>query len=411
MRIEFVTRTLVAIIAIGLATPAVAHDKILSLDEFQPAQNYPGGGNPQGPVITDSHGTVYGTTEFGGGNGCSGVGCGTIYALSPPAKGSKQWTFQILYSFTDGEDGRYPTTALALGPNGSLFGYAYGTTDGSVFQLSPPSQQGQPWTFQTLYVFQGGSDGSLPEGTPIWDGQSLYGTAYGGSGVCGQFGCGLVFQLTPPAQGNGAWTKTTVFAFPGGPDGGEPGSIAGVDSNGALYVSTLLGNGAVYQLSPPNGGGQWTETQLTSFNGGNDGTRPANLMLSPDGTVYGLADNVSAGLAFEITPPNGNVGWKRTNIADIAQKGQAGTYGPDSLVAGPNGTLVGAIFGDVDAFPGAVFQLSPPRSGKKWTYSELANFNHGPDRNPVSVVAGLDGHLFGVLNGGDSGPGGLFEVR
>jgi hypothetical protein len=81
------------------------------------------------------------------------------------------------------------------------------------------------------------------------------------------------------------------------------------------------------------------------------------------------------------------------------------------LAEGAAGSLIGAIEGDFDFFAGSVFQLTPPAGGGGWTYSELWNFNHGPDRNPLNVVTGLGGNLFGVLEGGDSSNGSLFELR
>ena len=401
-----------SVLVIAFATPALAHDKLINLYEFNQDQPYyPGGGYPNGGIIAGSDSTIYGTTPYGGSGHCSANGgCGTVFALSPPAKGSKQWSFRILYSFLGGQDGEQPSAPLTLGPNGSLFGYAGGSTEGTVFQLLPPSQKGQPWAFPILYVFLGGGDGDLATNTPlVWNGEALFGIAYGSPDSCGQFGCGSVFQLS--AQPNGTWTKTTVFAFTGGADGALPGAIAGPDSNGALYVATVQQYSAVVQLSPPSGGGQWNETILTTFGGGSDGTNPSNLVLSPGGTVYGTASVGATGLAFQLVPPNGSNGWTRTNIAEIAQKGAFQKYGPESLAAGPNGTLVGAIFGDYDAFSGAVFQLSPPDSGKTWTYTELCTFNREQDHQPVNVVEGKGGDLFAVVNGGGTGQGGLFELH
>jgi uncharacterized repeat protein (TIGR03803 family) len=40
------------------------------------------GSGPQSPVV-DFHGELYGTTYLGGGTGCSGNGCGTIFKVSP----------------------------------------------------------------------------------------------------------------------------------------------------------------------------------------------------------------------------------------------------------------------------------------------------------------------------------------
>jgi len=77
----------------------------------------------------------------------------------------------------------------------------------------------------------------------------------------------------------------------------------------------------------------------------------------------------------------------------------------------PGDDYIGTVRGDVDFFPGSVFQLSPPIGGDAWTYTRLWNFDRGPDRNPLNVVTGRGGHLFGVLDGGDSSSGSLFELR
>ena len=401
-----------------MAASAKAGDRVISLYEFGGTSgDYPAGG-----VITDRSGAVFGTNESGGNGSCDGgAGCGTIFALSPPAHGSHGWTFNVLYNFQGDKDGYSPLAQLTLGPNGSLYGYTAAGSDGTVFQLVPPAGGSGAWTFQILYVFTGHKDGNLLyESSPLMRrGDSLYGIASGGSKACGAPGCGSVFRLKPPASGTGSWSEKTLYEFVGGTDSGEPNWIAGPDSGGSLYLSTSLGNGAVVEVSPPAGAGAWNETVLTSFNGGNDGSMPGSLVLAQSGTVYGVAAASKAGLAFQLTPPGAQgSGWTRTTIAKIAH----GNYGPSSLAAGDGATdgvevdgghgrrAVGVIWGDVDFFPGAVFQLTP-RNGDTWSYSELCNFNHGPDRNPVNVVTGRGGNLFGVLNGGDSGFGGLFEVR
>jgi hypothetical protein len=84
--------------------------------------------------------------------------------------------------------------------------------------------------------------------------------------------------------------------------------------------------------------------------------------------------------------------------------------GPTSLAPGAAGTLIGVVEGDFDFFAGNAFMLTPPASGATWTYTPLWNFNRGPDRNPLNVVTGRGGLLFGVLEGGDSTNGSLFEL-
>jgi len=383
--------------------PAIAHDKITGLFEFDQAS----GSYPNGGVITDRSGTVFGTTSNGGAGPCDGgAGCGTVFSLSPPKSGG-QWMLNVLYNFQGGQDGYDPSAQLTLGPNGSLYGYTAAGTYGTVFQLLPPLGGNGPWTFRILYVFSAQNDSNLFDvSSPlIRRGDALYGIASGGSNACGAQGCGSVFRLAPPKSGKGNWAEATLFKFPGGAGSGEPTSIAGPDSSGSFYVTTALGDGAVVQISPPAGHGKWIETVLTTFNGGDDGSYPASLLLARSGALYGIASTTRAGLAFSVV--DGQSGWMRTNIANVAH----GHYGPDALAAGTDGSLIGTIFGDVDFFAGAVFELTPPGNGSDWTYTELCNFNRGPDRNPINVVKGSDGHLFGVLNGGDSGFGGLFEVK
>jgi hypothetical protein len=394
------------LLAICITTPAAAHLRAIDLYDFDQQSGYV----PNAGVITDAHGTIFGTNFMGGQGDCGGAGCGTVFALYPQ-QGGQSWTLQTLYYFQGGQDGEHPGATPTLGPDGSVFGSSTndGGAFGTVFQLLPPAKRGGQWTFQILYAFSGGADGDLDTSAPmIWQDGALYGLAYGGSKACGDdAGCGSVFELAPPQSGNGPWTETTLFSFTGGSTSGIPSSIVGFDAHGALYVSTAMDNGAVVQLTPS--GGTWNETVIAKFKGGKNGAKPYNLILAQDGTLYGLANTAGvAGLAFQLTPPgNGHSGWTRTNIATIDEH----RSGPNSLAQGANGTLIGTIYGDPDFFPGAVFQLTPPDGSGKWTFDELWDFNKGPDRNPLNVVTGRGGHFFGVLDGGDSTNGSLYELR
>ena len=105
-----------------------------------------------GPVATDGSipmaglirdrktGVLYGTTEQGGIK-CSGAGCGTVFSLSPPAKGQTVWTESVLHFF-DGHDGAKPEAPLTAGRDGWLYGTTVGehycVTDkgmGDVFRI------------------------------------------------------------------------------------------------------------------------------------------------------------------------------------------------------------------------------------------------------------------------------------
>jgi len=399
---KFTLLALSATLAAALASPAPAHRQATDLFNFDQQSGYgPGAG-----VVTDTHGTIFGTNPGGGSGSCSGgSGCGTIYALKPPAKRGQSWTLDVLYDFQNAGDGWSPQAPVTLGPQGSLFGYPAAGSYGTVFQLVRPAKGSKIWTYQVLYTFTNGADGNLLYviAPLIWHSNALYGIASGGSNACGQTGCGSLFRLTPPQAGNGSWSEKTLFSFLGGTTGGEPDSIISSRSGNSLYVATVNGNGAVVEIAP-GGHGAWTETVLTNFNGGKDGSRPANLVLAADGTIYGTANrNRTGGIVFQLAQSSGT--WTRTNIADVSFH----RYGPASLALGANGSLVGVVEGDFDFFAGNVFQLTS--SGDIWSVKQLWNFNRGPDRNPLGVVTGLGGHLYGVLNGGDSDNGSVFELK
>ena len=63
------------------------------------------GQSPEGGVIFDRQGNLYGTTNLGMGSGCIGNGCGTVFEMTPPGSG---WTESILYNFAGGSDGAGP---------------------------------------------------------------------------------------------------------------------------------------------------------------------------------------------------------------------------------------------------------------------------------------------------------------
>ncbi|HTQ57831.1 MAG TPA: choice-of-anchor tandem repeat GloVer-containing protein [Bryobacteraceae bacterium] len=93
------------------------------------------GENPNG-LILDAHGNLFGTSTGGG-----LYNPGTIFELSPMAGGG--WQETVLYSFTAGLDGAYPSSSLTLGPSGHLFGTTLwggpsgDTTGGVAFEFTP----------------------------------------------------------------------------------------------------------------------------------------------------------------------------------------------------------------------------------------------------------------------------------
>jgi hypothetical protein len=245
------------------------------------------------------------------------AGCGTIYELSPPAQKGGAWTETILYSFPTAEQGYLPQGNLVFDSAGNLygateFGGGHGTTCdpyykycGAVFELSPPKTKGGKWTEKTLHGFRSGTDGANPNGGLVLDSKGvIYGTSQSGGdqeGECSPNGCGTVFALQPPVVKGGAWTEKVLYRFHG-EDGATPEAGVIFGRNGQLYGTAYAGAnsgyGAVFSLADPKGGGPWKETLLFRFSDGNDGAHPDGpLIFDSSGNLHGTT-NVGSGASL-----------------------------------------------------------------------------------------------------------------
>jgi uncharacterized repeat protein (TIGR03803 family) len=154
------------------------------------------GFNPGAGLIADKQGALYGTTQFGG------TGYGTVFRLTPPTRGQKTWTETVLYSFIGGSDGGNPVAGLIFDKEGALYSTTLqggSSNGGTVFKLTPPAKGQTAWTETVLYSFcslSSCSDGLRPFAGLIADKEdALYSTTIeNGSGDYG-----TVFRLTPPA--------------------------------------------------------------------------------------------------------------------------------------------------------------------------------------------------------------------
>jgi len=160
------------------------------------AFNAADGSSLSGALAIYSHGHVYGTTAIGGvGPGCgTNSACGTVYELSPSGSG---FTESVVCTFGNGADGGGPQGGVVVDSAGNLYGtilYAGGGNGcGTVFRLSPNLSGG--WTKNVLHNFDSSfGDGCFPYGGLAFDSAgNLYGTTASG----GTNDTGAVFQLTP----------------------------------------------------------------------------------------------------------------------------------------------------------------------------------------------------------------------
>jgi len=337
------------------------------------------GAAPQGSLLFDSAGNLYGLTPEGGGSSlCGGDvnGCGIAYELSPNSSGGS-WTQSILEVFNEGPEGALPLAGFIADAAGNLYSTA-GLSNfggGNVFEISKTSSG---WQFNVLYNFTAGADGGAPEANLVFDAAgNLYGTTVVGGNLAGCFGsgCGVVFELSPTASGT--WTEKVLHAFSGGRDGGQPvgalifdaaGNLYGTASNSAGTACFGGGCGLVFELSPTSTGA-WTEKVLHTFTGAGDGAVPmAGVIRDSAGNLYGTtvaggnltgvcAGNGGCGVVFKLSPTStGN--WSETVLHRFSG-GRDGSEPFSGLTFDASGNLYGSTYYGGAAGFGVIFETTP----------------------------------------------------
>jgi hypothetical protein len=410
------------------------------------------GSTPAGGVVFDAAGNLYGANTWGGDRSCLGDGCGTVFQVSPPVQKGGPWTETVIHAFhgINGQgDGRNPLGSVIIDLKGNL----YGTTStggtgpclllgthvgcGAVYELSPPTQKGDQWTYAILYSFQGGNDGYFPAGDLVFDKQgNLYGATWYGGGKgdsCNAFyggNCGTVFKLSPPKKKRGAWKEKVLYSFPGGVagqpkgDGGQPNGGLVLDSKGALYGTTYYGGneagrcdggsagvgcGTVFRIRPPSKkGGAWTEKVLLRFDIQDGGNPKGGVIMDGAGNLYSTTSGgpqSKYGLVFELQPPSRKShAWTETVLYFFTDRND-GAYPAAGLTFDMNGNLYGtAIQGESGG--GAVFQLRPPKKkGATWSLGIIHDFAGPPDGAIPTATLFIDkaGSLYSTTQIGGTG--------
>jgi len=139
------------------------------------------GANPEGGLVRDANGNLYGTTY-------DGAEHGDVFKLDPAGNETVLYTFCSLPGCADGQG---PTAGVIMDAQGNLFG----TTDATVFEIDATG------SFRIVYTFTGLPGPVEPVGGLTMDPKgNLYGTAsQGGPGNCTllYYGCGAVFKIKP----------------------------------------------------------------------------------------------------------------------------------------------------------------------------------------------------------------------
>jgi uncharacterized repeat protein (TIGR03803 family) len=390
------------------------------------------GALPRGGLILDSAGNLYGTTPIGGARDA-----GSVYELSPPVPPSVTWTESVIYSFAAGADGATPYGNLVFDAEGNLYGTTNGGGNpdcqfgcGTVFEVSPPVVQGGSWTKTTIYSFSGGSDGALPSAGLVLRAGNLYGTASlgGSAGDCSALvsGCGVVFELSPPAAPGGAWTEAVLYSFTGGNDGGSPSAPVVFDKVGNIYSTTSeggsencggVGCGTVFELMPSSGD-KWTEVVIHNFSPTNgDGNFPssAGLLLASGGQLVGTTPNGGAhqgGTVFGMQPPSKPGGKWAYGVLYSFGRSRTDGVGPLAGVISVGGALYGTTQEGGAQGIGTVFQLTRSNA-EVWKESGLYSFGGGLDGAlPHAGLLLHNGALYSTTSqgGGSADSGTVFRI-
>ena len=273
------------------------------------------GGSPWSPVTADGHGTLFGSTTYGGANNR-----GVIYRLNEDGTG-----YTVLQSLPTAVSSM-PVSGLLLASDGNLYGTAYssnilyrlapdgtgftilrtfaspdalwggvmegtdgqlyGATGGSVYRIAKDGSG-----YQSLHTFAGGAtDGTWSMSKMV---QGADGRLYGTTDLGGAANVGTVFAVAKDGTG-----YTVLRQFAGGAtDGAEPMAEVLQGSNGVLYGTTYYGGpantGTLFRLNADGTG----YAVLKFFGAGaTDSSQPAiGGLVERNGYLYGIS---TAGGAF-----------------------------------------------------------------------------------------------------------------
>jgi uncharacterized repeat protein (TIGR03803 family) len=288
--------------------------KYKALYAFCSQPNCADGEGPGGALALGPNGTIYGTTSAGGAGGQ-----GTIFALSSSGKE------QTLHSFAAAPDAvGNVANGVILGTDGNLYGslYAGGTRAfGSIFKVTT---SGHYTTLVNFGACAGCDDSDEPEGALV---QGTDGNFYGTTYMGGPSSLGNIFQVTP----SGAFTELYTFCDgPGCPDGKNPvsGLVQGTDGNfygattaGSNQKACIGGCGTLYSLS----------TGLSPFVEANPGTGKVGRRID----IFGNNLTGTSSVTFNGTPATFVVASSTDIKAVVPEGATSGTI----QVATPGGTL------------------------------------------------------------------------
>jgi uncharacterized repeat protein (TIGR03803 family) len=287
---------------------------------------------PLAGLVRDAQGNLYGTTSSGG-----AYGFGTVFEMSPSG-------MTTLHSFAGHTiDGANPAAGLVRDCCGNLYGTTVQGGDGfgTVFRIDKNGNE------TVLRSFTGGWDGEYPN-CLIGVGEGIF---YGTTAGAKPHSYGTVFKVDSTGK------ETVLYRFKGAPDAQFPTGCLAIDSAGNLYGTTseggVNGAGTVFKLDTSG-----NETILLNFDGQNGGDPQGGLIIDAVDNLYGTTEgggSTGAGVIFQLDS-SGN----ETILHNFDPTVDGGTPSGVLLLDGA-GNLYGTatIDGDNGFGHGTVFEVSP----------------------------------------------------
>ena len=360
-------------------------------------QNGPLGNAPA--ALADGHdGYFYSTSPTGG-----ALHKGTVFRISP----SDGQPPKVLYSFTGlrdpitkHTDGSSPLGGLARGSDGAFYGTTYQGGDfgmGTVFRITSDGGYKVLWSFRNGTIQPPSKTapspqdlldaaGAYPTTAPVAVGDSLYGVA----SYAAVPPYGAIYQIS-----GGAYHGVHAFdAAKVATEGAGPTSLS-VGTKGVLWGVTGRSGvdfGTVYRFE---GGALKTVHRFTVAEQGSVG-----VIQGPDGRLYGAANPPNTyGMVFELNPNSGEL----TPIHKFS--GTDGSRPIAQLTLSQDGRLYGVAAAGGPDGRGVVYSLN--LNGDHFAALFAMNTNDG--RVPVSpLIETTKDDFYGITHEGGTMDSGVF---
>ncbi|HZZ25509.1 MAG TPA: choice-of-anchor tandem repeat GloVer-containing protein [Roseiarcus sp.] len=257
---------------------------------------------PERSLIADANGDLFGTTADGGANGL-----GSVVEIAKTAGGYAS-TPTTLVSF-NGTNGEFPEGSLIVDSNGDLFGTALqgGANDGTVFEIvkSAGGYASMPTTLDSFNV----ADGVDPQAGLIADANGdLFGTtALGGANGDGT---AFEIAKTAGGYASMPTTLVSFNETNGGDPIASLIADANGDLFGTTAGGGANEGGTVFEIAKTAGGYASMPTTLVSFNDANGELPEGGLIADANGDLFGTTDGGGAngdGGVFEIAKTAGGM--------------------------------------------------------------------------------------------------------